>query len=192
VRIGIDIDSTLHHYWDQFSDAARRLFGVELPYDRQLTWAVDQLAPDQLTACIRDTHDEARIMGAEPYEGAVEAISAWKAAGHFIHVTSHRSAASILPTARWLQHIGLPADEVYCSYDKVKRCVEIGIELLIDDSPLNLARAREHGIAGATLRHPWNREACESGDVMWADDWPALADRLAPFLAGVNTGPTRP
>jgi hypothetical protein len=184
VRIGIDIDSTLHDYWDQLADAAWRLYGVALPYERQFTWNIDELAPDQLRACITDTHGDERIIGAHPYPGAVETIRGWKRAGHFIHVTSHRSASALQPTARWLERIGLPFDELYCSYDKVSRCVEIGIELLIDDSPVNLTRAGEHGIAGATLRHPWNAAVCDGGDILWADDWPALADRLAPLLGG--------
>src|SRR3954470_18311766 len=37
MRIAIDIDSTLHHYWPLLSAAAKRRFGVELPYDRQFT-----------------------------------------------------------------------------------------------------------------------------------------------------------
>ncbi len=32
--------------------------------------------------------------------------------------------------------------------------------MLIDDSPVNLEDALEHGIAGATIVHPWNRELC--------------------------------
>ena len=35
MRIAIDIDSTLHHYWDLLSAAARRRFGVDLPYEEQ-------------------------------------------------------------------------------------------------------------------------------------------------------------
>ena len=38
MRIAIDIDSTLHHYWDELAAAARRRFGVDLPYDQQHTW----------------------------------------------------------------------------------------------------------------------------------------------------------
>ena len=33
MRIAIDIDSTLHHYWDLLSGAAERRFGVDLPYE---------------------------------------------------------------------------------------------------------------------------------------------------------------
>jgi uncharacterized HAD superfamily protein len=179
VRIGIDIDSTLHHYWDQLADAADRLYGVALPYEHQLTWTIDELAPDQLHECVHDTHADHHVLSAEPYPGAVEVVSAWKAAGHFIHITSHRSTDAYPATARWLERIGLPYDDLYCSYDKVTRCVELGIDVLIDDSPVNLVRATERGILGATIRHPWNDEICARGDIVCADSWPDLAGALA-------------
>ena len=78
------------------------------------------------------------MLAAEPYPGAVEAVRAWHEAGHFIHITSHRATDSHDATERWLRRIGLPYDELYCSYDKVARCREIGIDVLIDDSPVNL------------------------------------------------------
>jgi len=60
--------------------------------------------------------------------------------------------------------------------------VELGIDLLIDDSPVNLVRARDEGMLPVTLRHPWNAELCESEGIVCADDWPGLAAVLAPVL----------
>jgi uncharacterized protein len=182
MRIAIDIDSTLHPYWDQLARAAKRRFGIDLPYDQQVTWGIMQLRPEQLRACVAETHCESSIMAAEPYPGAVETVRAWKEAGHFIHITSHRAADAHPDTARWLERIGLPHDELYCSYDKVSRCREIGIDVLIDDSPVNLEGAQEHGIVAATLLHPWNRDLCEEEDIVCAEDWPGLARALAPVL----------
>jgi uncharacterized protein len=183
VRIAIDIDSTLHHYWDQFEAAAKRRFGVELPYEDQL-WNIDRLRPEQVRACVAETHSDEQILAAEPYPGAVETVRAWKEAGHFIHITSHRDTAAHHATERWLEAIGLPYDELYCSWDKVARCREIGIELLIDDSPVNLEAAVEAGLRAATLAHPWNRDVCEEEDIVCAPDWPALARALEPILQG--------
>ena len=182
MRIAIDIDSTLHHYWDQLAAAAKRRFGVVLPYDEQVTWGISQLRPEQLKACIAETHREQAVMAAEPYPGAVEAVRGWHEAGHFIHITSHRVTDAHDVTARWLEKIGLPYDELFCSFDKVSRCTEIGIDVLIDDSPVNLARAVDAGIVPATLLHPWNRDLCEEEDVVCAEDWPGLAKALAPVL----------
>jgi len=185
MRIGIDIDSTLHHYWDQFEAAAKRRFGVALPYGQQ-QWHIDRLRPEQVRACIAETHREEQILVAEPYPGAVESVRAWHDAGHFVHITSHRNDQAHAATARWLERIALPYDELYCSSDKITRCREIGIELLIDDSPVNLLAAVEAGILVATLSHPWNREVCEEEDVVCAEDWPQLARRLAPVLQGAR------
>jgi beta-phosphoglucomutase-like phosphatase (HAD superfamily) len=184
MRIAIDIDSTLHHYWDRLSDSARRRFGVELPYEEQLTWGITRLKPQQLQVCIDDTHSEAEILASEPYPGAVDVVNAWHAAGHFIHVTSHRAEGCQAATARWLGQIGLQVDDLHCSYDKVARCVALEIDVLIDDSPVNIQRALEAGIRPATIRHPWNDELCDTEDVVCASSWPELADKLAPILGG--------
>lgn len=182
VRIAIDIDSTLHQYWYVLSDAAKRRFGVALPYEEQYDWGVTRLRPEQLRVCIEETHRDGVIEASEPYPDAVETVRAWHEAGHFIHVTSHRVDSACPATVRWLERIGLPFDEIYCSIDKVSRCCEIGIDLLIDDSPLNIASALEHGIAVATIAHPWNRDVCEEEDVVCAPDWAQLRERLAPLL----------
>ena len=183
MRIAIDIDSTLHHYWDQFEAAAKRRFGVELPYEEQL-WHIDRLRPEQVKACVEETHSEAQILAAKPYPDAVETIRAWKQDGHFIHITSHRDTAAHDATERWLDRIGLPYDELYCSFDKVSHCRAIGIELLIDDSPVNLEAAVDAGIRAATLSHPWNRDICEEEDIVCAPDWKGLARALEPLLQG--------
>lgn len=182
MRIAIDIDSTLHHYWDVLSDAAQRRFGIDLPYDEQLDWGITRLKPKQLEVCIAETHTDAAILAGRPYPGAVETVTRWHEAGHFIHVTSHREQRAHDATERWLRRIGLPFDELYCSFDKVTRCCEIGIDVLVDDSPINIARAVEQGIVAATLLHPWNADVCEEEDVVCAADWPELERKLAPVL----------
>ena len=131
-RIAIDIDSTLHHYWDLLDRIARDRYGVELPYAEQRTWGITSLEHEELVECIRETHTEENILGAEPYPDAVETIRDWHANGHWIHITSHRAEHTCEATARWLDQIGLPYDDLHCSYDKVTRCVELGIHVLID------------------------------------------------------------
>jgi len=184
VRIAIDIDSTLHHYWDGFAAAARRRFGVELPYGEQAVWEINRLRPEQVRALVQETHRDENVLGAEPYPDAVQTVARWHAEGHFIHVTSHRAEPCHAATATWLERIGLPYDELYCSYDKVSRCVEIGIDILIDDSPRNIQRALEAGIVPVTLSHPWNRDVCEEEDVICTGSWAELGERLRPLLEG--------
>jgi uncharacterized protein len=184
VRIGIDIDSTLHHYWDVLEPLALRRFGVALPYREQVMYDLPGLAAEQARAVVEETHSDEHVLAAVPYPGAVETVRAWHEAGHWIHVTSHRRTGARAATVRWLERIGLPYDDVHLSYDKLARARELGIELLIDDSPANLRGALESGMRAATLMHPWNEDLCEAEDVVCAPDWPGLRTRLAPILGG--------
>ena len=177
-RIGIDIDSTLHPYWELLERVAQQRFGVTIPYDEQRSWGIPTLEREQLVECINETHADHNILAAEPYPHAVETVARWHGDGHWIHITSHRADATHGATARWLERIGLPYDDLHCSYDKVTRCVELGIDVLIDDSPVNLARAAEEGILGATLIHPWNEEVVDGHKVVGGRDWTELASRL--------------
>ena len=62
----------------------------------------------------------------------------------------------------------MPWDDLHCSFDKVPRCVELGIHVLVDDSPVNIAKARAEGIVAATIIHPWNEEIVEADGVIGA------------------------
>src|SRR5262245_36549343 len=179
MRIAIDIDSTLHHYWGELERAAHERYGVSVPYADQHTWTIPELDKSQLKHVIADTHADDAIARATPYPLAVETVNAWHDAGHWIHITSHRARTAGPATARWLDDIGLHHDDLHCSYDKLSRCRELDVDLLIDDSPDTLASALEAGIAVATLVHPWNRELCaREPRIVSADDWRGLAQAL--------------
>ena len=188
MRIAIDIDSTLHHHWPLVAAAAKRRFGIELPYEEQFPWATRRLSEEQLRVCIEDTHSAEAIAGARPYPHAVETVNRWYDSGHFIHITSHRAERSLTATRRWLDDIGLRRHELSCVYDKVALCRELGIDLLIDDSPDTLLRAVDAGILAATLRHPWNEHVRDASLVSSGADWRELARVLEPVLAGDHGG----
>jgi uncharacterized HAD superfamily protein len=185
-RIALDIDSTLHHYWDLLDDLSQRHFGIPLPYEQQVGWGIHQLEPEQLRQLIAESHSDENIETAEPYPEAVQTIRSWHEQGHWIHITSHRAEHTRDATARWLERIGMPYDDLHCSYDKVTRCVELEIDVLIDDSPVNLENAREQGIIGATIIHPWNAAVVERDGVIGGRDWSDLAQKLTPVLARLN------
>jgi FMN phosphatase YigB (HAD superfamily) len=182
-RIALDIDSTLHPYWDLFRSIVHARFGVDMVYEQQTDWGITRIPQEFLREAVMETHSDENIAAGEPYPDAVETVRDWHAAGHWIHITSHRAESCAPATARWLEQIGLPFDDLHCSYDKVTRCVQLGIDVLVDDSPVNLERARTEGILGATILHPWNREFEGEDGVVTAVDWSQLRDRLGPHLA---------
>jgi uncharacterized HAD superfamily protein len=182
VRVAVDIDSTLHPYWDTLAAVAKKRFGVDLPYDRQTIWDIDVLRPEQVRAAVEETHRPEHIRAAMPYPEAVETVNAWHALGHEIHIASHRRGDAYEATREWLDSIGLEYDDLHCSMDKVAHAIEIGVDVLIDDKPGDLLRALDAGMTAATLMHPWNREICEDEDIVCAEDWVALRERLRPLL----------
>ena len=127
--------STLHHYWDVLSRPRGDRFGVELPYEEQFTWGITLLKPQQLEVCIDETHGDARSSPPRPTRARSRLSRAWHEAGTSSTSPATGPSAAEGATATWLQRIGLPYDELYCSYDKVARCREIGIDLLVDDAP---------------------------------------------------------
>lgn len=187
-RIALDIDSTLHHYWPLLAGLAERRFGISLPYEKQHGWGIHQLEPDQLRELIAESHSDENIETAEPYPHAVETVRGWHEAGHWIHVTSHRAVHTREATERWLERIGMPYHDLHCSDDKITRCVELRIDVLVDDSPVNLESAREQGILGATLVHPWNAEIVDRDGVIGASDWRELRTKLEPVLTDSSRG----
>jgi uncharacterized protein len=181
-RIALDIDSTLHHYWDLLQRIARERYGVELPYEEQRDWGITALERDAVVHCVEESHSDENIAAAEPYPGAVETVRGWHEAGHWIHVTSHRRDTAHAATARWLESIAMPYDDLHCSFDKISRCVELEIDILIDDSPINIVRAREAGMLAATITHPWNEDLIGGNGVIGGRDWRELRERLEPVL----------
>jgi hypothetical protein len=169
-RIALDIDSTLHPYWDLLQRIVRERYGLELPYEEQYDWGITGLERDAVVHCVEESN-------------AVETVREWHEQGHWIHVTSHRRPQTAKATAEWLAAIGMPFDDLHCSFDKVTRCAELGVHVLVDDSPINIVRAREAGIVPATILHPWNREVVERDGVIGADDWIELKRKLDPVLA---------
>jgi hypothetical protein len=134
--------------------------------------------------CVEESHSDENILAGVPYENAVETVRDWHDAGHWIHVTSHRRPQTATATAQWLDRIGMPFDDLHCSFDKVTRCSELGIDVLVDDSPVNIVRAREAGIVPATIIHPWNAELVEREGVIAAHDWAGLREKLSDTLDG--------
>jgi hypothetical protein len=182
-KIALDIDSTLHDYWPLFRRVVHERHGLDLPYEEQRQWGTTLLPREQVIACIEETHSDENILAAEPYPDAVETVAAWHAAGHWIHITSHRYDYARGATGKWLERIGMPFDDLHCSFDKVSRCVELGIDVLVDDSPVNLEKAVEADIVGATLIHPWNEDVVDSGRAIGATNWRELREKLEPILA---------
>ena len=188
-RIALDIDSTLHHYWDLLQRIARERYGVDLPYEEQRDWGITALERDAVVHCVEETHSDENIAAGVPYPDAVETVRDWHEQGHWIHVTSHRRA----------QHRDGHRGLARADRDALRRPAL----LVRQGHPLRRARdrraggrqpgehregARRQGIVAATIIHPWNEEIVERDGVIGARDWRGLKAALDPVLD--RLGPT--
>ena len=127
MRIAIDIDSTLHHYWDPLAAASRAalrrrpaLRGADSP------GMITRLREEQL-AGVRSPRptQTTTILAAEPYPGAVETSRpGTTAATSSTSPATAPSAATRRPRAGWPTS-ACAYDDLYCSFDKVTRCIEL-------------------------------------------------------------------
>lgn len=180
IDILVDIDSTLYSTETVLSGLMLELYGVEVSpaeMDRW-DWWEGKISAEQFWVMIRDhLHADETIRAAVPFDGAVETLCAWKAAGHRIHIVSDRSARTAEATRAWLDAIGVLYDaaELRTKIDKLEYAQAQGITLVIDDKPEMLRRTLEAGLSAATLLLPHNRALAE-GDarIVAAPTWPGL------------------
>ena len=190
-RIALDIDSTLHHYWDLLERIAQERYGVALPYAEQRDWGITALEREQLIACVEETHTDENIEARRALRGRGRG-GAPLARGRPLDPRDQppprvlRAGHPPLAGGRWAS----PTTTCTARFDKITRCVELDIDLLVDDSPVNITRAREQGMLAATLIHPWNEELVERDGVIGAttgragapssDEAARATERLAP------------
>ena len=103
MRIAIDIDSTLHHYWDVLSRGRERPFRRRPPV--RAADHVGHHAPEAAAGPgLRRGHAPRR---GDPGRDAVPRRGGdgprLARGGHFIHITSHRAVSAQGATATWLQ-----------------------------------------------------------------------------------------
>ena len=189
MRIAIDIDSTLHHYWDLFALLARRRFGVDAGLRGAGHVGHRAAAPRAgRSARRRDATGPSTCSAAEPYAGAVETV-ARLARGRPLH-----------------PHHEPPLDRRARGDRRVARADRPAVRrpalLVGQDHPLRRDRHRradrrqpaEHparaGGRASSRRRSRTRGTASCAPrraIVCAADWHELAEQLAPLLDGAGT-----
>ena len=183
MRIAIDIDSTLHHYWDVLSDAARRRFGIDLPYEEQFDLGHHAAeARAARSVCIDETHSDAAILAGRPYPGAVETVNAWHEAGPLHpHHQPPRTSARTRPPSAGCDEIGLPLRRALLLLRQGRPLPRDRHRRAHRRHPVNLAARPRRGHRRRRRSPPVEpRRLRGGGRARCADDWPGLARALEP------------
>ena len=147
-------------------------------------------SPSSCRSCIDDTHCDEAILAGTPYPGAVETVQrlARRRPLHPRHQPPRRRLPRRDRAAGWSTS-ACRSTTCTAPTTRSRRCVELEIDVLIDDSPINIHRALERGIVAATLVHPWNEDVCETEEPV--DRRRGLAGAGAQARAGAVGRPAR-
>lgn len=165
----IDIDNTLWQFSDAFYQELTKTNGNFPTPDRWSTYDLWEgyCSVEDFIAAINRIHHRQDSDEYRPYPESRDFLTSLRAQGFHVVIASHRTPATSPPTERWLARHGLPYDELHLSLDKTVLFPRA--DVVVDDSPLTLEKAVEHGALGAGLSFPWNRDYPSNGFSLFQD-----------------------
>jgi hypothetical protein len=174
--VALDLDSTLV----PFVDGVRTVTGIaDIRAENLHTYdCIGRLcgSPEVTAAAFAEvwTFENQCRMGLLP--GAQDALKAFQCAGIAVHVMTARPVSVAQATRRFLSSVGLNATSFVCDLDvdKVQRCLDLGVEVLVDDHPDTIERGVKAGLRLLSLSWPYNTEVISRYRVPTAPDWTQL------------------
>ncbi len=153
MNIAIDIDDTLTESFDYFLPYVAEYFGVDKEELRKQNISYSNLPKEwkknEIDFC-KAYYD--RIVPNTPFkQDAAWAVKRLRELGHRIVIITARTDALYTDpyqtTAQELANGGICYDELICTFEKAKACVEEHISVLVDDSITHCDAAAKRGIA---------------------------------------------
>ncbi len=173
-RVLVDVDGTLCANLPRLVEYIDAEHGVAIAPEEVTEWSypvdgtgkhVGELIGDAMT-----DRREWFLLGMDPIPGAADAMRSLSAAGHDVHIATHRPSESHPVTEQWLAEHDIPYDAY--EYDVPANKGHLDGDLLVDDYHTNVGNALAEGKAGALFRQPYSDPAaCEGALVVdsWAD-----------------------
>lgn len=158
-NVMVDIDNTLYPFSTQLYEELKKINeNLKSPtyWDKWKFYKDYNISSKEFYATVDKCHMNMKL---EPYNGTFHILNLLKEKGYNIIISSHRNNnVTILTELQgWLEKYHLSYNEISLSKDKTKE-FKRGIDLIIDDSPKVLAKAKESNINYTGLRFGWNQE----------------------------------
>jgi FMN phosphatase YigB (HAD superfamily) len=164
LAIGLDLDGTTYDMLSALRDfiaedePAAREWPDPTTWNVWESWACSELWWLQVFHEAIDVGD--LFTRGDCYPGALEAVDALHAAGHRVHVITHRPETARAQTADWLDKVQLPHASLTFTADKTT----VPVDVMIEDNVDNCLAAVAAGGRAILMDRPWNR-AWEFGAV---------------------------
>lgn len=175
MKIYIDFDDVICETARSFSQLAKELFDIEVPYEEvqffNLMKAFD-LDDKQYDELMRVGHLPEVLLSYEETIGASQTINKWINEGHEIFVITGRPFNAYEPSRKWLDEHNLERVSLFCvdkygresfnqdcSYNMtLEQLYNMTFDFAIEDSPAAFEHVmRFHNCRVAVYERPWNQ-----------------------------------
>lgn len=148
----VDIDSILWDFDIPLKEKVEKLY--KLPPMEEWKWeTVSSIAGEKFFyKCVDEIHMNQDKYA--PFSDAKSFLETLKFYKYDIIIASHRKEGARAATIKFLLDNGLVYDVLHISHDKT--VLFPFVDLVVDDCPYTLIKAKEHGITIAGLRYSWN------------------------------------
>jgi len=157
--IGFDIDDTVADGMSVFLPTQNKYFGVNLK-EEQINGEIHKLyglSKEQLLQYFVDSAPEL-LPKLKPLPYAVEMVNQLYDKGHTIYfITARPEFNSKNLTIDWLSKYGFQYHGLYFDGHKVNHCLDLGIEVFVDDMNYIVENTYAHGITSIFVDAPKNR-----------------------------------
>lgn len=180
MRLGIDLDGVCYDFVGNLRAFARlrNLGGTPEHtatcwdfFSTDWGWDIHQFHGAMASGVL----DGTLFWGGEPVPSCRESLERLRRAGHEIVIVTHRThpdphVASQMraATVHWLDHYRIPHDSLIFDGTKTR----LGLDIMLDDAPHQIAAAREAGERAVFFHRAWNEH--EAGERVY--NWRAFED----------------
>lgn len=203
MRIGLDLDDVVANLNERLNDWHNETYGTSYSredYYSYYFWDVWGGTREEAMAKVYRFIEEGNVMRIAPVKGAREGVQKLKGLSKSLRAITGRSETIRKSTEAWiareLPHMidDVHFTNVYPSPGEVTRskgeiCLELGIELMIDDSTEFAESCSKQGIPVIIFDTPWNRHVPLPSLAHRAVGWDGVIEIAERIIASPNVTP---
>jgi HAD superfamily hydrolase (TIGR01509 family) len=154
----VDVDNVLHQFDKPLYERLVRKFPNLPPPSKWNKWSIfDDYMSDKIFYKEVDyLHERQHEM--EPFKEAKNLLDFIHKKGYFITISSNRKKKYFDSLKKFLDNNNLRYDDIKLSDDKTKDMSNTKVNLIIDDSPKVLDKAKQLGYFAVGLEYPYNKD----------------------------------
>ncbi len=190
LRFAIDFDGVLFDQVPHIIQGFQELHGVDISPVESWQWNLSEhpavrqaeLSEDEIWEVFRHLEVQEPIHRTQPLDAyALDVLSAWRDAGHVVHIVTSRPERARSSVELFLDHNEVPHHDLHMGIHH-----KIDWDVLIDDLPINVDRAVEAGKRALLFDQPYNRDHPAEDNPLRVQDWAHVEDVIDQVVNGRN------